>query len=146
MTSTIFCVEVGLKNPDPKVKEGTKVGIYEKLGTTIPLDLTFTNHDGTLVTLRKVMDKPTILNFVYYRCPGICSPLLTSLTETVDKMDNKPGKDYQILTISINHEENTELALRKRNNYLSSMKTTIASDAWRWMIGDQKSVEAITNA
>ncbi|PCJ16758.1 MAG: cytochrome-c oxidase [Candidatus Cloacimonadota bacterium] len=143
LNTMLFSVEIGLKNPEKKVK---KVGVFEKLGVTIPLDLSFTNHDGKKVVLREVIDKPTILNFVYYRCPGICSPLLTSLTETIDRMDNKPGEDYQILTISINHEENIELALRKRNNYLSEMKTFIASDTWRWMIGDQKTIETITQA
>ncbi|MCO4781619.1 MAG: SCO family protein [Candidatus Cloacimonetes bacterium] len=144
VTTISFSVEVGLKNPDKK--PDTKVGVFEKLGDMIPLDLTFVNHDGKKVHLGSVIDKPTILNFVYYRCPGICSPLLTSLTESIDKIDNKPGKDYQILTISINHEEDTVLAQRKRDNYLSETKTFVSSDAWRWMVGDKKSIDTITKA
>ncbi len=57
----------------------TQVGIVEKLGTFIPLDLEFYDEQGHLVTLRETIDKPTIVTFVYYRCPGICSPLLTEL-------------------------------------------------------------------
>jgi len=51
-----------------------EVGFVEKLGDTIPLDLQFLNESNDTVTLRQLIDKPTILSFVYFDCPGLCSP------------------------------------------------------------------------
>ena len=77
-----------------------EIGIDEKIGQTLPMDLTFFNEKGYQVTLKEIVKKPVILNFVYYRCPGICSPILTELTSIVNFMDLEIGKDYQIITLS----------------------------------------------
>ena len=47
-----------------------------------------------------LIDRPTILNFVYYRCPGICSPLMDGLSDAMDNTDLVLGEDYRALTIS----------------------------------------------
>ena len=46
------------------------IGIVEKLGQTIPRDLTLIDEDGNAVTVGSLLGKPTVLTFVYYRCPG----------------------------------------------------------------------------
>ena len=60
------------------------VDFVEQLGKTIPGDITFRDEDGNLVDMATFIDKPTILNFVYYRCPGICSPLMDGLSNAID--------------------------------------------------------------
>ena len=52
------------------------IGINEKLGSYIPLDGWLTDDQGRKYQLKEVFDKPVLFSFVYYRCPGICSPLL----------------------------------------------------------------------
>src|SRR5205085_4260679 len=83
----------------------SEVGIDEKLGSTIPLDLSFLDEYGKPVRLRDLVTKPTILTLVYFRCPGICSPLLNGLAAAIDHMDMEPGKDYNIVTISFDPKE-----------------------------------------
>ena len=58
------------------VQRATEIGIVEKLGETIPLDLKFINEKNDTVSLGSIINKPTILSFVYFDCPGLCSPLL----------------------------------------------------------------------
>ena len=94
------------------------VGIDEKLGETIPLDLSFLDENGKPVSLKSLVNKPTLLTLVYYRCPGICSPLMNGLSETIDKMDMEPGKDFNIVTISFNPREDYIMAKGKKENYL----------------------------
>ena len=70
-----------------QVDKSPEVGIVEHLGTTIPLDLKFVNDKFETVTLRQLINKPTILSFVYFDCPGLCSPLLEGLGDVIQKTD-----------------------------------------------------------
>ncbi|MGB5872663.1 MAG: SCO family protein [Bacteroidota bacterium] len=122
------------------------VGIVERLGETVPLELEFYDEEGHLVTLGQVITKPTIVTFVYYRCPGICSPLLTELSGIVEKMDLEPGIDYQILTVSFDHRETPDLAASKKESYLTVMDRAVDPNAWRFFTGDSEAVFAFTDA
>lgn len=123
-----------------------EVGIVEKLGEKIPLDLVFTNSEGKKVQLAQLITKPTILMFVYYHCPGICSPLLTSVSETVDKLDLIPGKDYQLITISFDHLETYDKAKKWKNNHLKGLEREIDPNGWEFLVGDSVSVYKLTDA
>ena len=127
-------------------QERPAVGIVEKLGAHLPLDLEFYDEEGNLVSLRQVITKPTIITFVYYRCPGICSPLLTELSEIVEKLDLEPGIDYQILTLSFDHRETPDLAAGKKESYLTVMDRAVDPNAWRFFTGDSAEIDAVTHA
>jgi protein SCO1/2 len=129
-------------NPQPK----KDVGFDEKLGQTIPLNLKFIDETGETVTLKQLIDKPVILTIVYYNCPGLCSPLLNSVSKVVDQMDLVPGKDYKIITISFNPKETYLLASDKKKNYFAGMKKHIPDDSWRFLVGDSANIAGITNA
>jgi protein SCO1/2 len=121
-----------------------EIGIQEKIGNTLPMDSQFFDDQGNLVTLREIVKKPTIFNFVYFRCPGICSPILTELTSIVNFMDMEAGKDFQIVTISFDEREKFELAAAKKVNYFALLKKTIPSDSWRFLTGDSAAINAVT--
>jgi protein SCO1/2 len=126
----------------PKVK----VGIEEKIGQTIPLDLTFNDEKGQPVHLSELITKPTILTLVYYQCTGLCSPLMNGVSKLVDKLDLQPGKDYNIVTISFNPSENYLMAADKKKNYLDYMKKVIPPSSWRFLTGDSINISRITDA
>jgi protein SCO1/2 len=123
-----------------------KAGVEERLGTMAPLDLEFRDEKGYLVSLRDIVKKPVILTLVYYRCPGICSPLLTEMTKIVDRMDLVPGVDYQIVTISFDHRDMPDLAEEKKENYLAAMEKNIDPQAWRFLTGDSTTIRMLTDA
>ena len=127
-------------------EKNPEVGIVEKLGQTIPLDLTFTNSEGKKVKLSEIINKPTILSFVYYHCPGICSPLTIGLSEVVDKTNLEPGKDYQLITISMDPGETFDKAKTWRDNHISGLDKKIPYDSWQFLVGDTQSVRRITDA
>lgn len=123
-----------------------QVGVDEKLGETIPLDLSFLDENGKPVTLRSLVNKPTILTLVYYRCPGICSPLMNGLSTVVDKLDIEAGKDFNIVTISFNPREDYIMAQGKKRNYLDNMKKKIPEESWKFLTGDSLTIAKITDA
>ena len=133
-----FSVPENLKNESP-------IGVKEKLGTEINLDYHFVDEYGDTVLLANLIDRPTILSFVYYTCPGICSPLLSGLQQAMDKINMAPGKEFQIITISINSDETATLAAQKKRNYFQRFNREFPENAWFWMTGDSVNIKGITD-
>jgi len=127
--------------PDP-----IGVGIMEKLGAHVPLDLELIDEEGKKVTLRQALDRPTILALVYYRCAGICTPLLMSLTRTLNEMPLEPGKDYNVVTVSFDPLDTPLLAKEKRLNYLRQMQRPFPPSAWRFLTGPQAATKALADS
>src|SRR4030042_328075 len=98
-----------------------EVGIEEKLGNFVSLDLTFNDENGKPVKLKELVNSPTVLSLVYYRCPAICSPLLAGISDVVSRMQMDPLKDYIVVTISIDPKEQSSLAAEKKANYFKAM-------------------------
>jgi len=122
-----------------------EVGIIEKLGDIIPGDLTFYNEDNETVKLAEIIDKPTILSFVYFDCPALCSPLLDGMSEVIEKMDMELGKDYQVLTISFNTMDTPEKARIKKVNFVQKIGEENQKH-WIYLTGEQGNIEKITQA
>lgn len=122
------------------------VGVDEHLGQHLPLELSFHDADGDTLRLGEIIDRPTILTLVYYRCPGICSPLLSGLVDVLGKLDLEAGVDYEVLTISFDPTETPDLARRKRANHLQTLQEQFPQGAWRWMTGDSAAIARLTNA
>ena len=123
-----------------------QVGIVEKLGQTIPMEENFYDENGNLIQLKSIINKPTIVTFVYFKCTGICSPLLNEMTDIINKMDLEIGKDYQIFTLSFDSGEKPEMAKEKRENYLGEIKKPIDTNGWRFFTGDSANIQRITDA
>lgn len=122
------------------------IGIDEKLGQNIPLNLSFLDETGKPVTLKELFGKPVILTLVYYRCSGICSPLLSGVADVVDRLDMDLGKDYNIVTISFDPEDDYMTAAEKKRNYLDNMKKKVPAGSWHFLTSDSISAAAITDA
>jgi len=125
-----------------------EIGVIEHLDTYLPDSILLINEKGEKVFLKEIIDKPTIINFVYYRCPGICSPLMEAVAGVMDKSDLVPGVDYQVLTISFDPTETIELGIRKKANYLNLMSKKVeeAKTGWLFFTSDSASIARATNA
>jgi len=127
--------------------QSLEIGVEEKLNNYIPLDIHLFSIEGDTILLKDLYDKPTIINLVYYRCPGICSPLMDGLAEVIDKCDLVLGEDYQVITVSFDPRETSILAERKRNNYFNLMKKADqARNGWNFYTSDSASIAQLTDA
>jgi cytochrome oxidase Cu insertion factor (SCO1/SenC/PrrC family) len=113
------------------------VGVDEKLGQTIPLDIKLVDEQGDRVVLRDLIDKPTLLTLNYFRCVGLCTPLLNGVAEMLQKIDQVPGKDFQVLTVSFDPRDDAELAGHKKENYIKQLGPGVPAD--RMAISDRRS-------
>jgi protein SCO1/2 len=122
------------------------VGIDEKLGQSVPLDLALVDEQGDRVTLRKLLDKPTILTLNFFRCTGLCTPLLNGVAEVLQRTDQVPGKDFQVLTVSFDPRDDAELASKKKENYIKQLGPGFDKNAWRFLTGDPVTTKRIADA
>ncbi len=131
---------------DDKTKD-LEVGIVEHLDEFIPKDIYLIDENNQKVLLTDLIDKPTIINWVYFRCPGICSPLMEGLAKVMDESDLVPGVDYQVLTISFDPRETIDLGIRKKTNYLNLVnKKESIRKGWKFFVADSASIVKGTNA
>ena len=123
-----------------------EVGIDEKLGDIIPLDLTVMDHERNSIRLADFVDRPTVLALVYYRCPDICSPLLMGLSDAISKMTLESGQDYKILTVSFNPDEGPEDAHHSMMHLQGMYHGEWPGASWAFTTADSMTAAALTDA
>ena len=98
------------------------VQITEHLGEKIDLNLEFVDESGMVKPLRTYFQsgRPVVLNLVYYTCPMLCKRVLAGQVATMRAVDFTPGKEYEVVTVSIDPTETFEIAREKRSAWLAS--------------------------
>jgi protein SCO1/2 len=123
------------------------VGVTQRLNEQLPLDLTFTDDMGQTVQLASYFGKkPAILALVYYQCPMLCSEELNGLVGALQMVNFVPGKDFNVIIVSIDPSEGTNLAADKKRNYLRRYGHPETTDGWHFMTGTQANIDALTKA
>jgi protein SCO1/2 len=123
-----------------------QVNFDEKQGQYAALDTKLVNEAGDTVLLKDVITKPTILNLVYYECPGTCSPLMWGVAKFIDQVDLVPGTDYDVVTISFDPSEKIILGKKKKASYIQTMKKKEAAQSWQFFVSDSLSIAKLTQS
>src|SRR5215471_17744789 len=108
-------------NLKPALPAGLQgVGIDQRLDQQVPLNLTFRDEAGRDVQLGSFFQskKPVILAPVYYRCPMLCTQILTGLESCLEAVSFNPGQEFEIVAISFDPKDTPELAASKKQMYL----------------------------
>jgi len=122
-----------------------EVGIVERLEAIIPTGIILNDETGKPVDVKSLITKPTLFSLVYFRCPGICSPLLNGVMKVVDKTDLEPSKDFNLITISFDQSEDFKLAAGKKESYLNNLDRKIPEESWRFLSGDSANIRKIAD-
>ncbi len=125
----------------------TEVGIDQKLNEQVPLDLKFTDDEGNLVELGKYFHtKPVIISLVYYRCPMLCTQVLNGMVQTFKTLQFTAGTEFEVVTVSIDHNETHEMAAEKKDTYVTEYARAGVADGWHFLVGDSLSVKKLADA
>jgi protein SCO1/2 len=124
-----------------------KVGVSQHLNQQLPLDAKFVDDTGKSVTLGDYFGKkPAILALVYYNCPMLCSEELDGLTSALMMVHLTPGKDFNIVIVSINPSETPQLAAKKKALYVKRYGRPETAGGWHFLTGQQPAIDAVTKA
>jgi len=138
----------GIMSPPANVRPPglQNVGIEQHLNEQIP-NLTFRDETGRAVRLGDYFGKrPMILNLVYYRCPMLCGEVLSGLESALRVLKFDVGKEFDVLTLSFDPHETSEMASAKKAEYLKRYGRSGAAAGWHFLTGPQESIDAVTGA
>jgi len=123
------------------------IALEEKLGQYLPADAAFTDDSGRKILLDKFIDKPTIIAPVYLSCTHECPMLLTGLAQVLGKLELvKPGRDFQVITISFDDTDTSKTAAEKKINYLKAVGKPFPGDSWKFLTGDAANIRKFTDS
>jgi protein SCO1/2 len=132
---------------DPGLKPLEGVGIEEKLGDTITLDVPFMDSSGKKVTLQDFFDgeRPVLLTLNYSDCPMLCSLQLNGLLDALKLMKWDLGENFQVLTVSIDPHESPARAQLTKQKYLKMYGRAGAAGGWRFLTGEEENVRRLAD-
>jgi protein SCO1 len=124
-----------------------KVQVTQHLNQMLPLDAAFLDDQGKTVKLGDYFGKrPAIVSLVYYNCPMLCSEEMDGLTSSLEMVKLTPGKDFDVVIISIDPSETPEMAAKKKAFYLKRYGRPETADGWHYLTGQKPAIDAVTNA
>jgi len=124
-----------------------KVGVAQHLNQQLPLHASFVDETGKAITLGDYFGKrPAVLSLVYYSCPMLCSEELDGLTGALEMVKLTPGKDFDVIVISIDPSETPEQAAKKKAFYLKRYGRPETAAGWHFLTGQRPAIDSVTDA
>jgi protein SCO1 len=124
-----------------------KVGVAQHLNQQLPLDASFVDENGKSVKLGDYFGKhPAILSLVYYTCPMLCSEELDGITSSLEMVKLTPGKDFDVVVISIDPSDTPEQAAKSKALYVKRYGRPETAAGWHFLTGQRPAIDAVTNA
>lgn len=123
------------------------VGIDQRLGERVPLDLTLRDESGAPVRLGQFFgQRPVILVLAYYRCPMLCTLVLNGLVRALNTLTFDAGDQFEIVTVSIDPDETPAQAAAKKQQYLESYRRAGAAAAWHFLTADGPTITQLARS
>lgn len=137
-----------VQRTDPLPRRLLGVDVKEHLAAPVPMDLVFQDETGKTVSLADYFDGsvPVVLTMNYSNCPMLCSLQLNALVDGLKKVDWTLGKEYRMVTISLDPTETQELAHRTKARFLSQYGRPGSENGWHFLHGSESNVKAMAKA
>ena len=133
------------RTDEPDAVKGT--GVDSKLGDSIDLDITFRDDRDRFIRLGDIFDgkQPVILSFNYSNCPKLCSVQLENITLALREIDFEVGKDFQLVSVSIDPLEQVPRARDTKEKYVRLYNRPDSKDGWHFLTGKQDSIDVLAD-
>ncbi len=123
------------------------IGIDQKLGQTIPVNLQFTDEGGRSVRLAEYFgQKPVLLVLVYYQCPMLCSQILQGVMHALRVVPFDVGKQFDVVVVSFDPKDTPDAALAKKKQIVERYGKRGDPAGWHFLTGQEPAIKALTQA
>ena len=121
-----------------------KVEFKQNLDAQLPLDASFRDEMGREVKLGDFFgEKPVILTFVYYDCPMLCTLILNGLAKALAVMKFDPGREYEVVAISIDPAETPAQAAKAESATVKRFGRQETAPGWHFLVGAQDQIDRV---
>ncbi|MBV8728392.1 MAG: SCO family protein [Acidobacteriia bacterium] len=142
---TLNMIDPNLKPKLPAALQG--VGIDQRLNEQVPLNLHFRDEAGRSLQLGSFFHgKPVLLALVYYRCPMLCTQILSGVVSSLKAVSFDPGRDFEVVSVSFDPKDTPETAGEKKMNYLRRYGRPNTANGFHFLTGDEANIKALTDA
>jgi protein SCO1/2 len=125
----------------------SKVGIDQKIGQQLPLDLVFRDEEGRDVKLGQFFGaRPVVLALAYYDCPMLCTQVLNGMSGALKTLSFDAGKDFDVVVVSIDPRDNFRLAANKKAAYVERYGRPQTAGGWHFLTGTDASIKPLAEA
>jgi protein SCO1/2 len=123
------------------------VRIDQNLNAQIPLDAQFTDSFGRPVRLSGLLGRrPVLLALVYYTCPMLCDQILRGIVRAIRPLALIPGRDFDVIAISINPNEGPADASAKWDEIVKLYSQRASPEGWHFLTGTEANIRAVADA
>lgn len=123
------------------------IGVDERLGEPLPRDLTFTDSAARTVRLGDYLgQQPVVLVLAYVRCELLCSLVLRGISDAVRTSEHALGRDYRVVTVSIDPRDTPGDAAARRVGLLEAARQRPADPGWAFLVGEEPSIRALADS
>ncbi len=120
------------------------VGLDQRVGESVDLELPFKDHTGAPVQLADYFgERPVLLAPVYYDCPMLCTLTMEGLIQSLRAVSLEPGDDFTVLAVSFDPRETTEQAAARRATTLDRYGRDAGADGVHFLTGAEPAVAAL---
>jgi protein SCO1 len=124
------------------------IGIEERPGAQVPVDVALRDGQGRPVTLGSYLDgtRPVVLVLAYYRCPMLCSLVMSGMTAGLKDLAWTAGEQYRVLVVSFDPRDTAQIARDKRENYLVEYGRKVDERGFEFLIGEAAEVKRLADS
>jgi protein SCO1 len=124
-----------------------KISIEQKLNSQLPLNLEFRDETGKAVRLGDYFgQKPVVLSLVYYQCKILCPEEIDGLVGALEMLKLNPGRDFNVVLVSIDATETPEIAAREKAFYMKRYGRPQDVNGWHFLTGDEPAIRTLATA
>ncbi len=152
LAGALVCFAIGacVYGSDDKLPERLDgVGVVEKLGEDIPMDIPFMDDRGEQKTIRDLLKDgiPIVFTLNYSDCPGLCVAQLNGLAKGINEVGSLGlGKDFKMVSLSINPREGVDRAAATKKKYVDSLANHHQAQGWSFLVGNESNIQQVAKA
>jgi len=126
----------------------TETSVIERLDQPLPADVVFRNDHGEMIRLGSLFtdERPVIVSLNYSNCPKLCLLQLNGLIDSLREVELVAGRDYGLVSISLNPKETVEQAAATKQRYLESYGKTAEPAGWHFLTGTESSINQVAKS
>jgi protein SCO1 len=129
-----------------RADSASTMGVEEKLGNFVPLDVPFATETNDTVELGRLLKGPTVLSILYYKCPNACNMLLVSMANLLRSYADKPDKAPNVLSISVDENETPADAVKAKEIAFQAIQKPYPADRWHFLTGKDENIDKVADA
>lgn len=122
-----------------------QVGFDQHLGLRLPLQARFSDESGQVHALGAYLGRrPALLVMAYYSCSDLCDLVINGAAQGLRNAGLKPGRDLDVVVVSINPAETPAMALAKKREFIDAGNP--ANAGWHFLTGTDAAIASVTQA